>query len=152
MYKCKKIGCHQEFKFTMQLARHDAKCKKPEPDRKYVVTGNGFRCGNCKKVFSHQPNVSRHVKNCQAKQKAVHKCLKCGKGFKYQSRLTAHLKTHSKTENKTCKCGKSFIRIDYYTSHVAICSTLMMLMIFGLPSYKVIQTNYNQQSLNHQRT
>ena len=39
-----------------------------------------FQCGKCKKVFSHQPNVSRHVKNCQVrKTKTGHKCKKCEK-------------------------------------------------------------------------
>ena len=64
MYKCKNLYCNQEFKFTMQLERDKSKCSKLEVDKKYFTVELGFQCGKCKKVFSDQPNVSRHVKNC----------------------------------------------------------------------------------------
>ena len=42
MCKCKNLGCNQEFKFTMQLARHKSKCSKPEIDSKYFTVELGF--------------------------------------------------------------------------------------------------------------
>ena len=71
MYQCKNLGCNQEFKFTIQLARHKSKCSKSEVDKKYFTVELGFQCGKCKKAFSHQSNavgMSRIIKLRSHKQ------------------------------------------------------------------------------------
>ena len=71
MYQCKNLGCNQELKFTMQLARHKSKCSKSEVDKKYFTVELGFQCGKCKKAFSHQSNavgMSRIIKLRSHKQ------------------------------------------------------------------------------------
>ena len=42
MYKCKNLGCNQEFKFTTQLAGHKWKCPKPEVDKKFLTVELDF--------------------------------------------------------------------------------------------------------------
>ena len=82
----------------------------------------GFQCGERKKVFSHQPNVSRHVKMT----KTGHKCKKCDKVFRFGSKLMRHLQSHANTDNKKCKCGRKFRRSDYFIEHLATCNENLM--------------------------
>ena len=127
MYQCKNLGCNQEFKFTMQLARHKSKCSKPEVDKKHFTVELGFQFGKCKKAFSDQLNVSRHVKNYQVKKPQTgHKCKKCDKVFRFGSELKRHLQSHTNTENKKCNCGRKFRRSDYFTEHLATCNENLM--------------------------
>ena len=127
MYQCKNLGCNQEFKFTMQLARHKSKCSKPEVDKKHFTVELGFQFGKCKKAFSDQLNVSRHVKNYQVKKPQTgHKCKKCDKVFRFGSELKRHLQSHTNTENKKCNCGRKFKRSDYFTEHLATCNENLM--------------------------
>ena len=87
----------------------------------------GFQCGERKKVLSHQPNASRHVKNCQVKMtKTGHKCKKCDKVFRFGSKLKRHLQSHANTDNKKCKCGRKFRRSDYFIEHLATCNENLM--------------------------
>ena len=76
MYKCKNLSCNQEFKLTMQLARHKLKCSKVEVVKKYFTVEFGFQCRKCKKVFSHQPNASRHIKKRQKQDASVRNSIK----------------------------------------------------------------------------
>ena len=69
---CKNIGCNERFKWPAQMYPHLNNCKYPEPPilSKYKKVGNQFECNSCKKCFSHQPNVTRHVIICKGiKQK-----------------------------------------------------------------------------------
>ena len=95
---CKNIGCNERFKWPAQMYPHLNNCKYPEPPilSKYKKVGNQFECNSCKKCFSHQPNVTRHVIICKGiKQKKVYKCAECKKQFQYHSLLKKHLVSHS---------------------------------------------------------
>ena len=77
---CKNIGSNERFKCSAQMYHHLNNCKYPESPilRKYKKVGNQFECNSCKKCFSHQPNVTRHVIICKGiKQKKVYKCTEC---------------------------------------------------------------------------
>ena len=110
----------------MQLAKHKSKFSKPKVDKKYFTVELGFHCGKCK-VFSHQPNVSKHVKNCQVKKtKTGHKCKKCDKVFRLARKLKRHFHSHTNTDNRKCECGRKFRRSDYFTEHLASCNDNLM--------------------------
>ena len=96
MYKCKNLGCNQEFKFTTQLARHKSKCPKPEVDKKFLTVELDFECGKCEKFLCHQPHVSRLFKICLVKKtKTGHNCIECGKVFRFGSEFKRHLQSHT---------------------------------------------------------
>ena len=116
MYKCKNLDCNQEFKFAMHLARCKTKCSKPEVDKKYFTVELVFQCGKCKKVFSHHPNVSRHVNNCQ----------KCDEVFRLGIELKRYLQPHTNIDNEKCKCGGKFRCSDYFTEHLPTCNENLM--------------------------
>ncbi|NXQ39477.1 ZN397 protein, partial [Catharus fuscescens] len=50
-----------------------------------------------------------------------HKCLECGKGFSYRSRLIRHVVIHSEEKPYECgKCGKSFRTVPQLMLHQVV--------------------------------
>ena len=98
---------------------------------------------NVRKVFPHQANASRYVKNCEVKKtETVHKCENCSKVFRFRSQRKRHLKSH--TDNKKCKCGRSFRRADYLSEHLATCSDIYESSIDFVPSF--VEAHHEQFS------
>ena len=122
---CKNIGCNERFKWSAQMYHHLNNCKYPEPPilSKYKKVGNQFECNSCKKCFSHQPNVTRHVIICKGiKQKKVYKCAECKKQFQYHSLLKKHLVSHSRVTYQCKSCQRVFKRSDHFTKHELNCT------------------------------
>ena len=62
---CKNIGCRLVFDWSMQLARHAKKCKKPASEtekKKYILKDGIYVCCICNKSCAHQSNITRHTK------------------------------------------------------------------------------------------
>ena len=123
MIICKNSGCGKKFKWAMQLKRHKAVCTKEQPAAKYTKSTDGYKCSVCYKTFKHQSGISKHLKKQKClKEKEIHQCSKCSKSFSFKCRLTEHMKSHE-VESKVCvKCNKKFKRIDFFDTHVKMCS------------------------------
>ena len=104
MYKCKNLDCDEQFKYSMQLLRHNK--IQENLQQKSTLMEIIVLCLNCHRSFMHQSNVTRHVKNCTIKTNVTHTCPKCDKIFLYKSRLIKHILLHTEEESKACKkCG-----------------------------------------------
>ena len=107
------------------MYRHLNNCKHPEPPilSKYKKVGKQFECNSCKKYFSHQPNVTRHVIICKGiKQKKVYRCAESKKQFQYHSLLKKHLVSHSRVTYQCKSCQRVFKRSDHFTKHELNCT------------------------------
>ena len=124
MYKCKSIGCPQNFNHTMQLKRHrDRQCSKPQPSLSYIEVKDGFKCCRCSKVFLHQSNASRHAKKCSlVKTKFINRCGTYSKTLNFKSELKRHQITHLESTKKTCSSGRLFKRMDHFKKYLLICT------------------------------
>ena len=122
-YKCKNLGCHEQFLHSNQLTRHKKKCAHVQPpsNKEYIFSNNSYKCVNCPKTFSCQSNGSRHVKQgCKIKVTPV--CKLCQKTFAYQSHLLAHMKVHKLKEQKVCQhCNKYFAWTKSFLKHKDVC-------------------------------
>ena len=74
IYKCKNVGCEEEFAYRSQRSRHKKTCELPLPDSIFEEVDSGFRCKKCNIVISKKSNFSRHKKNVSLK-KTKKRCL-----------------------------------------------------------------------------
>ena len=103
MYKCKNIGCYQNFVIQCSWKDRDRECSKPQPSPSYIEVKDGFKSCRCRKVFLHQSNASRHAKKGSlVKTKSINRCGTCSKTFNFKSELKRHLES----KKKTCSCGR----------------------------------------------
>ena len=58
-HHCKNIGCNKTFKFLMNLNRHLPKSNHlaPVSSKLYKAANDKFKCGKCKKMFSHESSA-----------------------------------------------------------------------------------------------
>ena len=75
------------------LERHSRKYKKPKK----------YDCWICRKSFTLQSGLTRHLKSCESPDKGkseTFNCLKCEKVFQFQSRLNRHMQFGHSSEKK----------------------------------------------------
>uniref|UniRef100_A0A7M5X003 C2H2-type domain-containing protein n=1 Tax=Clytia hemisphaerica TaxID=252671 RepID=A0A7M5X003_9CNID len=110
--QCTNTGCTEKFKWRMQLKRHLRKCNHERPIakvKKYTFSDGHYVCNTCFKRTKHQPNMSRHVNNCNPKKAQIYACDLCAQTFEYKCRLVKHMKKHTSDSEKICpNCGKMF--------------------------------------------
>ena len=109
-FKCKNIGCKEQFVHSNQLSCHKKKCtfEKPTSTKPYIFSEKLYKCVSCPKVFTCQSNASRHAKQ-GCKKKLTPICKQCQKTFSYPSQLHAHMKVHEIKRKKVCEtCNKYF--------------------------------------------
>ena len=107
------------------MYHHLNNCKYREPPilSKYKKVGNQFECNPCKKCFSHQPNVTRHVIICKGiNQEKVYKCAESKKQFQYHSLLKKHLVSHIRVTYQCKSCQRVFKCSDHFTKHELNCT------------------------------
>ena len=122
-HKCKNVGCRAIFRWPMQLLRHKKVCTGEAPQKKYRLDGEKYVCLKCDRSYTHQPNITRHIKTCNGKVKKTFNCPECSKSFEFKCKLDRHLKYHTSSTSKVCpKCKTSFRRIDHFESHLGKCN------------------------------
>ena len=126
-YFCSKTGCRKSFHTISGRDKHLKKCEKPmrEKAEKYTNTECGkIKCNTCQKNFSYVHNYYRHAQstckkiNEKTKEKKVHKCVVCSKGFAKKAHLIRHIETHTKQTFICSICDITYTRSDHYEKHI----------------------------------
>ena len=95
----------EEAAWIMKMSQ-DASIRKP------------FQCDKCKKRFTVEASLNRHLKVSHGGVKAF-ECIVCGKTFGYKQNLLTHMKRHSGGKNFACEiCGKCFIQKHELVTHI----------------------------------
>lgn len=111
-YVCQHPNCGKSFSTKRMLTRHMQKHVKPKESTETNVAVDSSQCHICKKVFSTQDLLDRHIKRIHGKassdmktksiaksgSKSAHTCKVCNKVFSYPLLLQRHLKRHRKNE------------------------------------------------------
>lgn len=95
-HKCPETGCDRKF-------------TRPDYLKDHINTHNNLKpytCNTCEKKFASRVNHRNHVKRCMP-QKAV-KCDECGKSFKTIQYLKQHASLHNGKLHPCDKCGKLY--------------------------------------------
>ena len=84
---------------------------------KHDQNGIKFECGFCKKIFSLNSHLKRHVQSIHEKVKF--KCDKCEKQFSCHDHVQRHKKSaHDGQKFKCEKCKKEFVDKNYFEQHI----------------------------------
>lgn len=82
-------------------------------------TDRPFLCSICKRSFTHQHNLKRHM---MAHSNKSVECTICGRGFKETFYLQMHMKVHSEEHSQKCEiCGEKISKSDlsnHINSHI----------------------------------
>ena len=84
---------------------------------KSTALANSNQCDKCDKKFSTKKQYKAHMLMTHNGTKDL-KCIHCGMGFTYQSKLDKHQLVHTKKTSFKCDvCGKAFGRKDNFKNH-----------------------------------
>ena len=76
----------------------EKECEKEVPQKKYQFEGEKYICLGWMKLFTHQPNITKHI--LKKKKKQLHQCPECSKSSEYKCKLDRHLKYHTSSLQK----------------------------------------------------
>ncbi|XP_068160608.1 zinc finger protein 436-like isoform X1 [Antennarius striatus] len=77
-----------------------------------------FVCTICQRGYTRRKSWKDHMKIHTAE---AHRCITCGKDFRFNSELIRHERIHRHEKPYDCKtCGKDFIRKNSLTEHMRI--------------------------------
>ena len=86
-------------------------------DFKLHAAQKQFQCGKCGKIFRDKTKLSSHVKG----HTKPYKCVECGEGFSRKDILTKHIRIHTDEKPFKCgECGMDFRQINHLTYHERI--------------------------------
>ena len=98
----------QKFEEAVWLMKMNVDASKRKP----------HQCSHCKKRFSAEPSLSRHIKVHHSDAKPF-ECNICGKTFLYKQNYHSHMNRHSCGKNYACDtCGKLFIQLPKLQVHI----------------------------------
>ncbi|XP_058833746.1 transcription factor grauzone-like [Topomyia yanbarensis] len=83
-----------------------------------------FRCEECRKNFTNDEGIKRHIKEFHAtEEERKFKCDRCPKSFVVEHKYKKHMNDHYDWENKNCKCehcGKYYKSRHILTNHIKL--------------------------------
>ncbi|XP_058444478.1 transcription factor grauzone-like [Malaya genurostris] len=83
-----------------------------------------FRCEKCRKNFTNEEGIKRHMKEFHAtEEERKFKCDRCPKSFVVEHKYNKHMNDHYDWENKNCKCehcGKYYKSRHILTNHIKL--------------------------------
>ena len=100
------MGCSQKFNNNRELNDHFKTAHPP------------LTCSDCKKLFSTPSAFEKHK---YTHYEFMVECDKCGKGFHFESELSAHRRKHIADQGLVCfhaNCGKRFKRNSELNAHL----------------------------------
>ena len=100
------VGCPQKFATNRELNDHFRSSHPP------------LTCSDCKKLFSTPSAFEKHK---YIHYEFMYECETCSKGFHFESELTMHQRKHSADQGLVCfhaKCGKRFKRNSELKAHL----------------------------------
>ena len=106
--------CSKTFAYSKQVKIHYSKVHKEKNIPDNQIADTEFRCENCKKEFSSNIHLRRHMKtvNCLLVHSKIKTfvCSVCKKTFSRSDNLQIHFeRMHEKSKKFNCeKCSKSF--------------------------------------------
>lgn len=81
-------------------------------------SGRKFNCEYCRKQFTDQSNLQRHIRHQHSHQGRSHTCMLCHKSFATASGLKQHSHIHSSNKPFRCeKCFKSYTQFSNLCRH-----------------------------------
>lgn len=86
---------------------------------KVNVHAGDTHCHLCGKHITNRTRLIKHIRSFHNKERN-HKCDQCGKAFFFQTKLKAHLATHSEIRSEICdfeNCDKSYKTIECLKAH-----------------------------------
>ena len=100
------VGCSQKFDNNRELNDHFKTAHPP------------LTCSDCKKLFNTPSAFEKHK---YTHYEFMVECDKCGKGFHFESELSAHRRKHIADQGLVCfhaNCGKRFKRSSELNAHL----------------------------------
>ena len=104
MFKCKL--CPSEMPSVQEYNKHYLDCHPPQ------------LCPDCTRVFISPRTLAKHS---YTHAEYMYKCQDCNRGFTFKSQLESHRKVHLKMSRFVCfkpKCGKRFKRESELNAHL----------------------------------
>ena len=104
MFKCKL--CPSEMPSVQEYNKHYLDCHPPQP------------CPDCTRVFTSPRTLTKHH---YTHVEYMYECQDCGCGFTFKSQLESHRKVHLKMSGFVCfkpKCGRHFKRESELNAHL----------------------------------
>ena len=100
------VGCSQKFDNNREINDHFKTAHPP------------LTCSDCKKLFNTPSAFEKHK---YTHYEFMVECDKCGKGFHFESELSAHRRKHIADQGLVCfhaNCGKRFKRSSELNAHL----------------------------------
>ncbi|CAG2185586.1 KRAB [Mytilus edulis] len=112
------IKLHTESEgFVSYLPKQPRADLKTSDENKNHIIGKVYNCFLCKKVFTIESAMIRHIK--LHKEKRKHRCKTCGKGFNQKHQLQKHEVIHTECKLFMCdSCQISFKNVSELKQHI----------------------------------